>query len=157
MEIRKADGEPFGNKGSLAIALKNQGIENTYEAIEKDGGFIGVPIVATKKLTKCRVHRSNVDPDNKDMVISLTVNSISNKKTFWPGEEVELTQSQISVLKDSVEEVRIEIPPESGIYSSKDPVSVAKAQNPGFSAEIDRATGLITLVQRVPNYIIEVV
>ena len=43
MEIRKTDGEPFGNKGSLAIALKNQGLEDTYEMIEKEGGFVGVP------------------------------------------------------------------------------------------------------------------
>ena len=52
-----------------------------------------------QKTKKVRVHRSNVDPDNKDVQISVCVNTAANRKIFWPGEEVELTESQIGALK----------------------------------------------------------
>lgn len=159
-EIRKIDGTPFGNKGSLAIALEQKKLTDTYEAVEKDGGWVGVYFPKTEsepkvKLIKCRVHRSNCDPDNKDMPISVTVNSISNKKTFWPGEEIELTQSHINVLKDSVEEVRLPIPPESGIYASKDPIAVAKNFFPSMTPEVNPVDNTITMISRTPNYIVE--
>lgn len=159
-EIKTKDGKVFGNKGSLAIALKEKNLTDTYEAIEKDGGWVGIFIaekVKEKKLIKCRVHRSNCDPDNKDMPISVTPNSISNRKIFWPGEEVELTQSHINILKDSVEEVRLPIPLESGIYASKDPVAVAKNFYPAMTPEIDPMNNMITMVSRIPNYIIETI
>jgi len=155
MEIRKEDGEIFGNRGSLTTAMKKQNATETHEIIEKDGGFIGVP-KTVKKLIKCSVHRSNCDPENRDMPISVTVNSSSNKKVFWPGEEVELSQAHINVLKDSVEEVRIPIPPESGVYSSKDPVAVAKNYYPSMKAVINPMDNTITMVSKVPNYIVEI-
>lgn len=109
------------------------------------------------KSIKCRVYRANVDPDNKDMPISVTVNSLSNKKTFWPGEEVELSLSHVAVLKNSVEETRIQIPPESGIYASKDPVAVAKNFYPSMVPEVSQIDNTISMVSKIPNYIIETV
>jgi len=153
-EIRKGDGSPFGNKGPLVTAIKKQGAMKTHEVIEKDGGFIAV-LKKAKKLIKCRIHRSNCDPENRDMPISVTVNSSSNKKVFWPGQEIELSESHINVLKDSVEEFRIPIPSESGIYASKDPVTVARNSFPTMKAEINPADNMITMVSRIPNYIIE--
>ena len=156
-EIKKIDGTPFGNKGSLAIALKDKGLTATYDPVEKAGGWSGVAAEKPKpKGIKCRVQRSNCDPDNRDMPISVTVNSIFNKKKFWPGEEVELTQAHINVLRDSIEEVRIPIPPESGIYSSKDPIALAKNFYPAMSPEVNPADNTITMTSRVPNYIVEV-
>jgi len=157
MEIRKSDGSVFGNKGSLAIALNQKGLTDSHDMVEKDDGWVGMPKVEAvqEKLIKCRVHRSNCDPDNRDMPISVTVNSISNKKVFWPGEEVLLTQAHINVLKDSVEENRILIPPESGIYASKDPIAVAKNFYPSMRAEVNPTDNTISMISRVPNYIIE--
>ena len=161
-EIRKLDGKPFGNKGSLAIALKEKGLTDTYETVERDGGWVGIYMAekATPKKTlliKCRVHRSNCDPDNKDMPISVTPNSISNRKTFWPGEEVELTQAHIDILKNSVEEVRLTIPPESGIYAAKDPIAVAKNFYPAMTAEVSQMDNTISMISRTPNYILEMI
>lgn len=159
-EIRTKDEKPFGNKGSLAIALKGKNLTDTYEAVEKDGGWVGVFVAekATPKkprLIKCRVHRSNCDPDNKDTPISVTPNAITNRKVFWPGEEVSLTQSHIDILKNSVEEIRIQIPPESGIYAAKDPVAVAKNYYPAMTAEINPQDNTISMISRTPNYLIE--
>ena len=165
-EILTADNAPFKNKGSLVIALQSQGLTDTHEPAEKEGGgWVGVPkTVKTApskpekaKRIKCRIHRSNVDPDNRDLPISITVNTPHNKKVFWPGQEVELTESQLGVLKDAVEEVRITIPPESGVYESRDPVALAKSYYPNMSPEIDRATGQITMLSRIPNFIIETI
>jgi len=165
-EIRKEDGTPFGNKGSLVMALQRQELTDTYEMVEKEGGWVGVkktecPPKETKpqkpKVTKCRVHRSNCDPDNRDMQISVTVNNAANKKVFWPGQEVELTDSQLGVLRDSVEEVKLVIPPESAVYSAKDPVAVARGYYPNMTAEVASATGIISMVSRIPNFIVEAV
>jgi len=159
MEIRKSDGSVFGNKGSLAIALTQKGLTDSHDMVEKDDGWVGIPkeAVEPEKLIKCRVHRSNCDPDNRDMPISVTVNSISNKKVFWPGEEVLLTKAHINVLKDSVEENRILIPPESGIYASKDPIAVARNFYPTMRPEVNPSDNTISMISRIPNYIIELV
>lgn len=159
MEIRKSDGSVFGNKGSLAIALTQKGLTDSHDMVEKDDGWVGIPKNAAtpEKLIKCRVHRSNCDPDNRDMPISITVNTISKKKVFWPGEEVLLTKSHINVLKDSVEENRILIPPESGIYASKDPIAVARNFYPAMRPEVNPSDNTISMISRIPNYIIELV
>lgn len=164
-EIRKNDGLPFTSKATLSSVLSKKGLIDQYDMVEKDGEWIGVLITADsaqepkpgEKLIKCRVYRSNCDPDNKDMPISVTVNSITNKKTFWPGEEVELSSSHIDVLKNSVEEVRIPIPPESGVYSSTNPIAVAKNFYPSMQAEVNPVDNTITMISRTPNYIIETV
>jgi len=158
-EIRTAGGAEFGNKGTLAIALKQKGLTDTYEAIEKDGGWVGIPKKGQKKekLTKCSVHRTNCDPDNKDNPISITVNTANNKKVFWPGQEVELTDSQIGVLKNSVEEVKLTIPPESGVYESQNPIALARSYYPTMTPSVDQASGMIDMISRTPNYIIEAV
>ena len=106
-----------------------------------------------KKLV--RVHRSNVDPDNKNTPIYVCVNDASQKKTFWPGEEVKLTRSQLDVLRNSVEEIRVVIPSESGIYMAQNPIVAARDQYPDMVPGKDPVTGLIEMTQRVPNYIIE--
>ncbi len=161
-DIKKIDGTLFGNKASLVAVLKQKGFEDTHEAIEKEDGWVGVIKPATKKpnaskekLIKCRVHRTNCDPENKDMPISVTVNTANNKRVFWPGQEVELTASQIGVLKDSVQETSLPIPPESGIYDSQNPMALAKAYFPTMTPITDPVTGTINMVSRTPNYIVE--
>lgn len=181
--ITTTKGGSFGNKGSLAIALKNAGLQDSYEAAEfKGGGWVGVPrenfanggekdnVLAQKppneeafsppvssKTVKVRVHRANMDPENSNLQISLCVNSSMNRKIFYPGEEVELTPSEIESLKDSVEETQIIVPPGSGIYQTQDPMALAKNQYPGMAPTRDSRTNLIVMVKRIPNYIIEVV
>ena len=156
-EITKEDGTAFGSKGSLAMVLKQKGLTDTYETVETTEGFVGVPKRVKDKLIKCRVYRSNVDPDNRDMHISVTHNSLAHKKIFWPGEEVELTEGQINILKDSVEENRLFIPAESGIYASKDPIAVAKNFYPNMRAEVNPTDNTISMISRVPNFIVELV
>jgi len=106
---------------------------------------------------KVRVHRNNVDQDNADMIISVCVNDAKNRKKFQPGEEIVLSKAEIETLRNSVEETRLYIPPDSGIYQAKDPLSVARNQYPGMRPELDRVTGQIVMVSRTPNYVIEYV
>lgn len=148
-------GEPFAKKGVLAMALQKSGLKDQYEPFEIESGkWVGRKKEKPKTI-KCRVHRSNVDPDNKDLMISINVNEKSKKKVFFPGQEVELLEEHINVLRNSVEEVRLTIPAESGIYESANPVQVAKNFYPNMAAQVDPASGLITMIQRTPNYIIE--
>ncbi len=104
---------------------------------------------------KYRIYRSNVDPDNKDIPISINANTTAGKKQFSPGEEVELSDTQISILRDAVDETMIQIPLESGIYTSNNPAALAKNLYPSMVPYTDPATGGITMVNRSPNYIIE--
>ena len=166
-EIRKSDGTPFATKNALLMTLGKKKLTDTYEAVEKDGGWVGVKKseeVKPKKVgfknmptRKYIIHRTNCDPDNKNLPISITVNNIANKKVFWPGVEVELNESQIGVLKDSVEETKLDIPMESGIYESQNPMALAQSFYPNMIARRSEVTGIITMVQRTPNYIIEIV
>lgn len=178
-EITKKDGTPFGNKGSLAMVLKDKGLTDTHEIVAKGAGFVGqfnangtpkvdavisevdkAAALKTKpevKLIKVRVFRSNVDPDNRDTPISVTLNTLNRKRIFWPGEEVELEKGHLNILKDSVEEVNILIPPESGIYASRDPIAVAKNFYPNMQARVNPTDNTITMTSRIPNYIIEYV
>jgi len=177
MDMIYNDGKPFEDKDSALKALEEQELSETHEPIqlEKGAGWAGVEKSPTKKdittekdvptpekvafkdmpTKKYIIHRANVDPDNRDLPISITVNSINNKKMFWPGEEVDLNASQIGVLKDSVEEIELEIPDESGIYESKNPVALAKSYYPNMRATRSSVTGRIVMTQRIPNYYFE--
>lgn len=131
-------------------------ITNVEDEIKQDKNIKDPNRGRPKKYKMVRVHRSNIDPDNRDNIISVCVNSPENRKKFYPGEEVKLTEEQINVLKTSVEETRLVIPPDSGIYQSKNPMVTAKNSYPNMIPEQDRATGLITMTSRTPNYIVEI-
>lgn len=157
-EIRRTGGEPFGTKGSLAASLEQKKLTESHDMVEKEGGWVGVKKeIGKKKLIKCRVYRANCDPDNKDQPISVTINTASSKRNFWPGEIVELSKSHIGVLKDSVEETKLQIPPESGVYASSDPIAVARNFYPTMTAVVNPTDNMITMISRVPNYIVEMV
>ena len=148
---RKVVAEEATNIEEIPIAEQDKNKPQLGLGIKIEEKKAGRP----KKFTKVRVHRSNVDPDNKDTIISVCVNSPAERKRFWPGEEVKLTEAQIGVLKNSVDEVRIEIPSDSGIYQSKNPLVVAKNSYQGMTPEQDQVTGIIIMTSRSPNYIIE--
>ncbi len=158
-EITRKDGTVFQNQGAAAIALQQQGIKEFYDIVIHKDGFIcrlkdDKKAVAAARKTY-RVYRSNVDPDNKDIPISINANTPAGKKQFAPGQEVELTATQISILKNAVEETMIQIPLESGIYTSNDPQSLAKNLYPSMTPQVNLATGEITMIDRSPNFIIE--
>jgi len=104
---------------------------------------------------KVRVHRSNVDPENRMTPISVNVIGAGQKKVFTPGTEVELFESQIQALRDAVEEHEIRVPPGSGVYESNDSKQTAERLYPGFFARVDPATATLIMTKREPNYIIE--
>jgi len=164
MDVIRKDGTPFRHKNELASVLARKKLD--YDMVETDEGWIGKPKTETKVATKtkpkskelkCRVYHANTDPGNADMEISVTVNTAASKKIFWPGVDVMLTQAHINVLKDSVEETRFDIPSESAIYSSRDPITAAKNNYPAMRAEVNPSTGLITMFRSMPNYLVEIV
>jgi len=113
---------------------------------------------ARKKRVKVIVHRLNVDDDNKDLPI--TVNDLGDPNgriVFSPGKPVDLTEAQLNILRDSVEESEITVPEGSGMYETANPLKIAEDNFPGFTASRDRETGLIKLRRRVPNFMIEIV
>jgi len=163
--IKKSNGEPFGKKGHAENALRLKKLTDSYKIVEYEGGgFVCVPKTSEEKLVaksakpktkRVRIHRASGSPENKDLQISICVNNAKNRKKFFPGEEVELTQSEISVLRDSVEENALYIPPDSGIYAARDPLAIARNQYPGMTAKYDQVTGQIKMIKRTLNYIIE--
>lgn len=127
----------------------------THE-IEEPKAYQPAKDPARKRRLKVIVHRLNVDDDNKDLPI--TINDLGDPNgriVFSPGKPVELTQAQLNILKDSVEENEIVVPEGSGIYETSNPVQAAETNYPGFRATLDRETGQIILRRRTPNFMIE--
>lgn len=165
--ITKEDGTPFDKKGAAAMVLNKKGLSSTYEVVEHEGGgFVGALLKdrdisipsATKQKSKTklvRIHRASGAPENKDLQISVCLNHAKDRKKFYPGEEVELTLPEINVLRTSIEENALYIPPDSGIYAAADPLAIARNQYPGMSAQYDHVTGQIKVTKRTPNYLIE--
>lgn len=112
-----------------------------------------------KIIKKVRVHRLNVDESNKELII--TVNDLGDtrhgKKEFIPGQEVELTQAQINILRAAVERQEITLDTYSGVHTESNPLMAAEKQFPGFKAHYDRHTGSVIVVKETPNYSIETV
>lgn len=104
------------------------------------------------KQRKVKVYRMD---QNRDEPIRLCVNDRKNRKVFWPGQEVVLTESEIQALKDSVEPKRIEIPEDSEIYQQADPRLAAMQRNPGWDAEYDLLQGVVYLTSTSPLFVIQ--
>jgi len=99
------------------------------------------------------VNRLNVDTENQDLEI--VVNDLggrNGRKAFSPGQEVDLTLVQISILKDAVERHHIDIGPDSGVYSEDNPVTAARRQFPGFTIKRHPITGMLYAEKHRPNY-----
>lgn len=162
--FKPADGGVFRTREAITAALVEKGVTDKYKIVIDGLGYVGVlkKLPAKKKVAnkakksnRYIVHRSNVDPDNNSLPITVTANNLSSKKVFLPGSEVTLTESQLDVLRNSVEEVRLDIPVDSAIYSSPDPMALAQNMYPGMLPKTDESTGGIFVTKRTPNYIIE--
>lgn len=106
-----------------------------------------------KIIRRVIVNRLNVDTKNQNLIV--TVNDLgahNGRKSFYPGQEVELSQVHINILKDAAERINLEIPPSSGIYESADPVKAARAQYPGFSVNQNKTSGVVSIERVQPNY-----
>ena len=114
------------------------------------------PVKSSRDKTyKVKVYRR--DKLNETMPITVCHNDSHNKKEFMSGAEVELTQSEIDILKDARIEHRFDLPDNSGIYEASNPLFEAQKQNPGMEAKIDHRTGSIYLQKSEPIYIIQTV
>jgi len=156
-------GKPFEKKGACVIALTQKKLRATHEPVAVPGGFIGrkvedKPKISIKPLKcniRCRVTRTNVDPDNANIPITVIVNDRKNKREFLPGQEVLLSKAHVDALRMSVEETRLVIPDDSGIYQSSDPMALARNQYPEMIPELDPMTGQIVMTRKISNYIVE--
>jgi len=78
--------------------------------------------------------------------------------TVIPGVPVDLTDTQISLLKDNPIESEIPIPQNSGVYERPDGIQLAEHQMyPGHRAKVNPVTGEITMVKTTPLYAVETV
>jgi len=99
------------------------------------------------------VNRLNVSENNQNLEIVVNDLGIKNgRKSFYPGQEVELSLAQIAILKDAVERNHIDIPTDSGAYSADNPVEAVKQLFPGFLVKQNKQTGLIYAEKHRPNY-----
>lgn len=111
-----------------------------------------------KQKYKVIVNRLNVAEGNQDLVIVVNdLGVVNGRISFYPGQEVELTQVQIDILKEAVEVNHIDIPPGSGVYSSVDPVAAVQAAHPGFVVKRNHRTGGLFAEKVRPNYSINIV
>ena len=170
MDVLTNDGKEFSLKAQVGAALKRQGLQDSHVIWQTPkGGFIGIPsddsradedhslIREPRKNAKflCRVYRANCDEENRDLIIKVTANGPHERAVFKPGEDTELTETQINILKDAVLDSKIEIPFNSGIYSAKNPEVAAKNQYPDFQVTRNPYTNLITMTKHLPKYIVE--
>ena len=105
----------------------------------------------------CRVHHMDMDRENRDVPITVCVNDAMNRKVFAPGQEVELTESEVAALKDSYIDSQIPIPWNSGIYQARNPMTEAKKQYPDMIIEKDARSGLLTAIKRQPRFLVEII
>lgn len=162
-DVLTKEGKPYEKKGACVIALTQKKLRATHEPIAVPGGYIGRKVEEKSKEPikplvcdiKCRVTRTNIDPDNTTLPITVILNDRKNKREFSPGQEVMLSRGDIDLLKNCVEETRLYIPLDSGIYEARDPLAMATSQYPDMIAEKDQLTGEIVMTRRIPNYIIE--
>lgn len=104
------------------------------------------------RMRRVKVHRTD---ENRHAPITVYVNEPKNKREFFPGQAVELSEQLIEALKLAREESMIEIPENSGIYEAENPRLEAQAQNPGWDVETDFSTGTLYLKRSSPRYVIE--
>ena len=111
--------------------------------------------IKTDKRYRCVVHRLNTDRENADLPISVDVVGKRKKRVFYPGEEVILHDYHIEVLNNAVDSTELELPPESGIYSSENPLEQARRNYPGFKAVYSDVDGSIRLYKNAKMYSVE--
>lgn len=174
-------GKAFKTEKACAMALGKAKVRDQYSIVETQGGWVGRPDPVeggngngTKQddeqkpkvesyrfkgdlgpVRKVRVHRNNVDPDNKDQSISVCVNALVNKRTFFPGQVVELTKAHLDVLKNSVEYKELPLPEGSHVYDARDPLQAAQNQYPNMEVRRSPISGRIVAIRTSPNYTIE--
>jgi len=112
--------------------------------------------VKTQKFV-CKVYHMDMDQENRDVPISVCVNSALNRKKFLPGEEVVLTESEIQVLRNAIINTQIVIPGNSGIYEARDPVREAKKHYKDMEIVRDRRSGQILAIKNNPRFLVEII
>jgi len=140
---------------------KNVTEESAFSAPSSNSGPVefSEPSKATSPLKRDWSKKKKVKvwrmDENKNEPIRLCVNDRSNRKVFWPGQEVILTEGEIQALRDSVQPKRIEVPEDSEIYQQPDPRLAAMQRNPGWDAEYDLLQGVVYLTSSNPLYVIQ--
>ena len=114
-----------------------------------------------KETRKFVVRHLIMEQENSDFPI--IVNTCDPKtgglKRFLPNQPVDLTRTQVDILKKAIEESSFTVG-DLGDYPSealnaKDPVSAAKQMYPDFEIIKDHRTGIITAVKKRPRFSVE--
>ena len=168
-DILRSNGEEFATQAAMLAAITKVNCIDTHSVMQtENGGWIGVPIgdprlkvkrveppkTNQKKKYPVRVFRTSGDEANRDHVIKITANGPNERAVFKPGEKFELTETQLNILRDSIIDTEIEIEPNSGIYSARDPQVAAQNMFPDMQIIRDPYTGRIVCRKRIPNYAI---
>lgn len=163
-DVLTSQKKPFETKGACVIAITRAKLQKTHEPIRVPNGYIGRRAIEQEKKVipplkcdiLCRVTRTNVAPENANVPITVKVNDRKNRRVFLPGQEIALSQAHIDVLRQAVAEVSLPISPDSGIYESANPVQLAKNMYPSMIPTVNPQTGEIVMIQRTPNYVVEI-
>lgn len=139
---------------TMAGRLPGDYVPEPIEAVEDTIDLISE--VHQPIMRKCKVHHMDMDPENTGIPITVCVNDPSKRKIFDPGSEVELSEVEISALRDAVTESQIVIPQNSGIYEARDQMAEARRQYPSMSVQRDKLSGMLVAIKRVPRFVIEV-
>lgn len=147
------------NKAPMAMS-KPEETKVLPEDTESEVEALEVPSRTNPRsiVKKVIVNRLNVAEGNQDLEIVVNDLGVRNgRKAFFPGQEVELTLSQINILKEAVERNHIDIPAGSGVYSNDSPKNAAQQLYPGFIIKQNPHTGMLFAEKHRPNYsIVEV-
>jgi len=111
-----------------------------------------------KIIKRVTVHWMNAAEGNQNQEIVVNdLGTENGRAAFFPGQEVNLTMTQINILKDAVERMRIDIPAGSGVYESDNPIRIIQQQHPGFQVKRRPSDGMYYAERIKPNYsIVEV-
>jgi hypothetical protein len=166
-DILSSNNQPWALERVVKSVFTRKGfVASTHEVMKYDGGGFLIrpkekPELPTpqekvpEKTFKVRVHHADMDPENTGVTIS--VNCIrggkSKPKRFLPGTVQELTEAELNVFKYAVRENKLEVPIESGIYQTANPLLEAQRQYPSMDPIMEN--GIVYITKRQPRFIVE--
>lgn len=152
-EAAKKAAEDLAKKKAKELAAAKEAEAKELATVEKK--YEDDKAAPRQKRFVCKVqHLMAESKSERDMPIP--VNDLGDhahgKAICYPGKEVVLSQVQINILEDAIEQVEMTLPDNSGVHEEANPLAAAEKLYPSFKARRNRHTGAIVIYKHDPRF-----